>query len=97
MCPFLARCILNERIKTWDVIAVVVGFIGTLMLVQPFASSDQESGSDLIGCIIGLVSAVFAALAVVYLRKLAEQIHFTLVPMYNLMFATIISPIWSTL
>ena len=42
------------------------------MLVQPFAKSDQESGSDLIGCLIGLLSAVFAALAVVYLRKLAE-------------------------
>ena len=72
MCPFLARCILKEPIKTWDIIAVSVGFIGTLMLVQPFAKSDQESGSDLIGCLIGLLSAVFAALAVVYLRKLAE-------------------------
>ena len=72
MCPFLARCILNEPIKTWDIIAVLVGFVGTLMLVQPFAKSDQESGSDLIGCIIGLASGFFAALAVVYLRKLAE-------------------------
>ena len=33
MCPFLARCILKEPIKTWDIIAVILGFIGTIMLV----------------------------------------------------------------
>ena len=97
MCPFLAMCILGERIKLWDIIAVVLGFVGTLMLVQPFKESEASSASDIIGCAIGLGSAVFAALAVVYLRKLAEQIHFTLVPMYNLMFATILAPIWSTI
>ena len=33
MCPFLARFLLGEKIKLWDIIAVVLGFIGTLMLV----------------------------------------------------------------
>ena len=97
MCPFLARCLLGERIKLWDVIAVVLGFIGTLMLVQPFKETDEDAQSDIIGCIIGLCSAFFAALAIVYLRKLAERIHFTLVPLYNMLFATLLAPVWSTL
>ena len=72
MCPFLARCILNENIKLWDIIAVIFGFIGTLMVVQPFGESEEDGANDIIGCTIGLGSAIFAALAVVYLRKLAE-------------------------
>ena len=96
MCPFLARCLLGEKIKLWDVIAVVLGFIGTLMLVQPFKETDEDAESDIVGCIIGLCSAFFAALAIVYLRKLAERIHFTLVPMYNMLAAVLLAPIWST-
>ena len=77
------------------------------MLVQPFGGSEptaevfdgvtvqRESSTDLIGCLIALIAALFAALAVVYLRKLADQVHFTVVPMYNLLGATLLSPIWS--
>ena len=107
MCPFLARCIIGEAIKLWDIVAIVLSFIGMLMLVQPFGggqpaqevldgvTTESEPSTDLLGCSIALLAALFAALAVVYLRKLADQVHFTVVPMYNLLGATILSPIWS--
>ena len=32
-CPFLAAYMLGERVKTWDVVAIVFGFTGMLLLV----------------------------------------------------------------
>ena len=84
----MARCIIGEKIKTWDIIAIVVSFIGMVMLVQPFKEVEEEkvvldaSGkivqgnaeahNDLIGCAIAILAAIFAALAVVFLKKLAD-------------------------
>ena len=110
IAPFIARCLIGEKVKLWDIIAIILSFIGTVMLVQPFkeveepktvvdASGqlvvDNSAANDLIGCGIAILAAVFAALAVVFLKKLADQVHFTLVPMYNLLGATLLSPIWS--
>ena len=33
MAPFLSYCILGEPVKKWDIIAVICGFVGMLMLV----------------------------------------------------------------
>ena len=38
MCPFLARCIIGEQVKRWDIVAICLSFVGMLMLVQPFKS-----------------------------------------------------------
>ena len=51
----------------------------------------------MIGCLIALCAAFFGGLAVVYLRKLADQIHFTLVPLYNQLGAALLAPIWTTI
>ena len=57
----------------WDIIAVISGFVGTLLLAQPFnggSNKDENHDriSDVIGCVLGICAAFFAALAVVYLR-----------------------------
>ena len=57
----------------------------------------HEGSSDVIGCLLALLAAIFAAFAIVYLRKLAEKIHFTIVPMYNLFGAALLAPIWGTI
>ena len=36
MAPFLGKAILGEPIKKWDIVAIVCGFAGMLMLVHPF-------------------------------------------------------------
>ena len=83
----MARCIIGEKLKLWDIIAIVISFIGMLMLVQPFKEVEEEkvvldaSGkvigggsphNDMIGCGIAILAAIFAALAVVFLKKLAD-------------------------
>ena len=36
MAPFLGKAILGEPIKKWDIIGIICGFGGMLMLIQPF-------------------------------------------------------------
>ena len=96
MAPFMSKAILGEPVKKWDIIGILCGFGGMLMLVQPFkemrtdpalltdltSSTEDEiepSGrNDLLGCGISLLAAVNAALAIIYIRKLADQVHCSL-------------------
>ena len=111
MAPFLGKAILGEPIKKWDVIGILCGFGGMLMLVQPFSSQDVavteiESESDaatasiaknedLLGCGISLTAALCAALAIIYIKKLANQVHCALQPMYYMLGMSVFCPIWS--
>ena len=36
MAPFLSYFILGEPVRRWDIIGVMVGFVGMLMLIRPF-------------------------------------------------------------
>ena len=36
MAPFFSYLILGEKVKKWDIIGILIGFIGMLMLVRPF-------------------------------------------------------------
>lgn len=45
MAPFLGRAMLGEVVKKWDVIGILCGFAGMLLLIQPFKEmrvSDQS-------------------------------------------------------
>ena len=81
LAPFLGRAILGEPIKKWDIIAISMGFGGMLMLVNPLKATEPSSDiseegkspySDLIGCGIAVAAAVNGALAITYIRKLAD-------------------------
>jgi len=94
MTPFLARYMLNEKIKKWDIIGIMFGFTGMVLLVQPWKSvargTQSASGSvageaeysffrDFIGCLFGIAAALAAALALVYIRKLSKfDMHYSL-------------------
>ena len=110
IAPFLGRAILGEAIKKWDIIAIMLGFGGMLMLVNPFGSSEdpatttveadtemEEGGKmrDLIGCGIAVLAATNAALAIIYVRKLSDQVHVTLPPLYYWLIFCLSCPIWS--
>lgn len=108
LAPFLGRAILGEPIKKWDIIAIVCGFCGMLLLVNPLKAESVDVGiddsiidgttsksRDLIGCGIGVLSAVNGALAIIYIRKLASQVHCSLQPMYYMLAMAVFCPIWS--
>ena len=41
IAPFIARCLIGEKVKLWDIIAIILSFIGTVMLVQPFKETEE--------------------------------------------------------
>ena len=46
MAPFLSRAILGEPIKMWDIIAILCGFGGMLLLVHPFGGEEEKPETD---------------------------------------------------
>ena len=66
--PFLARYMLKEPIKLWDIIGILLGFTGMICLIQPWKApnDDVDPRKDLIGCFFGLMAALVAAVAFVY-------------------------------
>lgn len=57
--------------------------------------SEENANADLIGCGISLAAALCAALAIIYIKKLADQVHCTLQPMYYMLGMSVFCPIWS--
>ena len=46
LLPFMANCMLNEKIKFWDVVGVLAGFVGVIILVQPWKTPEVAEGVD---------------------------------------------------
>ena len=44
MLPFMAKCMLGEKIKLWDIVGIISGFVGVLILVQPWKVPEDDSG-----------------------------------------------------
>jgi len=43
MGPFIARAMLGEEIKKWDMIGIAFGACGMLMIVQPFGQQEVQA------------------------------------------------------
>ena len=62
--------LLSERLTIWRVGGLVFGFMGVIILVSPDLNAQQSDSFRLIGYAIGLISALFSALALVMVRSL---------------------------
>jgi drug/metabolite transporter (DMT)-like permease len=97
LIPFLADKMLGEAIKKWDIIGILLGFIGMICLTRPWASANEESKNDLIGCFFGCLAATTMALAMVYTRKLASgqyKIHWSSQTFHYVFAGLIMNSIW---
>lgn len=48
LLPFLAKGLIGEKIKLWDIIGIIIGFVGVLFLVQPWKKpSSSEEAHDM--------------------------------------------------
>ena len=105
MLPFLARCFLGEKFKLWDVIGIIFGFGGMILLVQPWVVKDDEAGlnaeesKDMIGCAIAFMAAVSAASSLTIGKSLSTEsrIHWKIIPLYYVIGCSLYAPIWSFL
>jgi drug/metabolite transporter (DMT)-like permease len=88
LSPFLtiifASLFLKERARLFQVIAIIIAFIGTLFIIKPAFSYET------IPYIAGLLSAVFAAGAYTVLRVLGTKEKFYTVLFYFSFFTTMI-------
>lgn len=72
--PFFAFCILKEKIKLWDVIGILAGIAGMVLIVGAVNSTEERSLFDIVlGDTFALIGALTASLALVYIRKITSE------------------------
>jgi drug/metabolite transporter (DMT)-like permease len=80
--PFIAFYTLGETVKSADLIGVVLGFGGMLLMLQPWSSQEQNSlETDIIGFVWALLGAVVSAWLFVFCRMISNTFHYT-VPLF---------------
>nr|WP_199690011.1 MULTISPECIES: DMT family transporter [Clostridia] len=88
MSPFLtiifAAIFLKEKTRLFQVVSIIIAFLGTLFIIKPAFSSDT------IPYVAGFCSAVFAAGAYTVLRVLGRKEQFYTVVFYFSFFTTMI-------
>ena len=84
----LAALFLRERVHIYRWSAVVIGFLGILVIVGPEAR--MASGAT-IGVIYALISAALAALAMIFLKRMSAHEHSTAIAFYFMLTAAAVS------
>ncbi|WP_187370475.1 MULTISPECIES: DMT family transporter [Virgibacillus] len=88
LSPFLtiifAAIFLKERTRVFQVVAIIIAFIGTLFIIKP------EFSLDTVPYLAGFLSAVFAAGAYTVLRVLGSKEQYYTVVFYFSFFTTMI-------
>ncbi len=69
----LAALVLGETVRIYRWSAVVVGFLGILIILSPHLGEGAFDGTQTIGALCGAAAALFAAMAMIFVRKLCES------------------------
>ncbi|CAI2373296.1 unnamed protein product [Moneuplotes crassus] len=89
--PFLSYFFLKEGISKIDILALVMGFSGILLINSP-KDGPQEGSNDLLGGIFAAVGGLTASFAWVSIRKMGSKVHFT-VPCFYFSLGTTVTSI----
>lgn len=85
-----AAVLLGERIRVIRVTAVFVGLAGVLVILWPRLSV-SGSASELLGAVVVLGSATFAAFAQIFVKRMAGREHTAAIVFYFAVTATVLS------
>lgn len=92
MVVILAAMFLGEEVRLIRITAVAIGLVGVLIVLSPRLSIGASAGSrEAFGAMVVLGSAMFAALAQVFVRKLVLIESTTAIVFYFSMTATFLS------
>lgn len=92
MVVILAAMFLGEQVRLFRLGAVAIGLVGVLIVLAPRLSIGVSAGSrEAFGAMVVLGSAMFAALAQVFVRKLVLIESTTAIVFYFSMTATLLS------
>ena len=110
MIPICAYCIVREKIRKQDIIAIVISFAGMLLIIQPFKSSEANINEDpeitkakfwktfaaeSVGFGLAFMAAVAGALSVIFNKKCSDELHNSVVGFWNVMSNVLFCPLWS--
>lgn len=88
LSPFLliifSALFLNEKARKFQIVAIVIAFLGTLLIIKP------EFSVETIPYMAGVSSAVFAALAYTVLRFLGDKEEYYTIVFYFSFFSTFV-------
>ncbi|MCD5325117.1 MULTISPECIES: DMT family transporter [Pontibacillus] len=88
LSPFLliifSALFLNEKARKFQIVAIVIAFLGTLLIIKP------EFSVETIPYMAGVSSAVFAALAYTVLRFLGDKEEYYTIVFYFSFFSTVV-------
>lgn len=84
----LAVLFLRERVHVYRWSAVIIGFIGVLVIVGP---GQRIASGATIGVVYALVSAALAAVAMIFLRRMSAHEHSTAIAFYFMLTAAVVS------
>jgi drug/metabolite transporter (DMT)-like permease len=90
----VAAMFLGEAIRAYRMTAVLVGLFGVLVILSQrftFLEAGEQYGPQSVGALAALLSAVFAALAQVFVRKLVENERTATIVIYFSLTSTLIS------
>ena len=90
--PMLAYFFIGENISKIDSFALLLGFIGIVIINNPFNSGESEADA-IYGGILAALGGAFASLAWTTMRKMGGKVHFTVAPFYFSLGCTITSTI----
>lgn len=68
----LAWAVLGERVRIYRWSAVLLGFLGILVILSPHLGDADIDDASTFGAICAALGAVFAAMAMIFVRKLCE-------------------------
>ena len=63
-------------------------------MIQPYQT---EIKFQINGDILGVLSAVFAALTIIFMRKAQNKVDVRLSPLYSMVMGTVLGPVWELL
>ena len=88
-----AAVLLQEKVRVYRWSAVAVGFVGVLVVLFPHLGDglDPAAEGTRIGAIFALISAVFMALATIFIRKMTATETTAAIVVYFSITATVIS------
>jgi drug/metabolite transporter (DMT)-like permease len=84
----LAALILSERVHIYRWSAVVIGFIGVVVIVGPEAGMAE---SALLGAMFALAGALLSALAMIFLRRMSAHEHSITIAFYFMLTTCVLS------
>ena len=92
----VARIVLKEEMKYYDIISTVSSLVGIIIILDPFKDTEIETQKDrdyFTGTCFGISAVLCIGFISVFMRYMRDGIHYSLSPFWFSCSCTLLSPI----